>query len=444
MEKTQSTPALIRNLEAMNQLLDGMPPGMVEAKRYIARTARWEPAPQVLQCMVKIAADETEAGPRREIPRTLLALRTLVDPQFETVLDGDLPDMETFLNAAQVLNQLHHDLNKIEKELKSTLPDLSAEDREYLSTIHKALAPSRKKFLIAGTLARAARLPENPETTDRYAGLCRQGRDAAALLHLIQTDLESWEERNGDENLRNRIWAALELDRNAYKLLSSALSEAKDRAFAEQRRADYEALDELQRELFTQYSRLSRTLTAGKEAPGEPSTDMGDLETSIAEAEAVAEAINEEKRQKQDLVENAVHGLKKSGTVRPAPPNFAAQEEKSRKNRIRIMMILVFVLAAAAVVVNVVLMPEKVVGQVLTPEQFQSAIPLQKTVPAVGLMAAETSDTLWSGWSERERVDLLDDLIRQAEAKGFTSLVLTSDAGRQLAFWQEGSEPKIF
>ncbi len=443
METSPVTPELSRNLETMNQLLDGLPPGMVEAKRYIAEAARWEPAPQVLQCMVKIADDEAEGGPRREIPRNLLALRTLADKRFTMILDGDPPDTETLLSSARILSRLHHDLNRIEKELKSSLPELSEEDRRYLSTIHKALAPPREKFLVAGTLARAARLPGDPET-DGTDDLCREGRHATALLRLIRSDLASWEECDGDESRRNRIWAALELDRNGYKPLSASLSEAKDRAFAEQRRADHVALDNLQRELFAEYSRLSRTLATGKHPVEERAPDLSGLESSIAEAEAAADAMNEERRHKRELVENAVHGLKTTEATRPVPPDFAARDERTRANRLRILVSLLCLLAVAAVAVNLALAPKKIVSPQLSPEEFHTAIPLQETVSAGTLMTARTSDSLWSGWSERERADLLDDLVRQAEAKGFTSLVLTSDTGRQLAFWQKGTEPQVY
>jgi hypothetical protein len=450
MENNPHTPELSHSRQEINQLLEAMPPGMVEAKRYITQETDREPAPQMLQCMVKIATDRSEAGPRREIPRKLLALRTLADQHFDTVLNGGTQDNASFLNAARILDQLQHDLDNIETEMNSVLVTLPEADRTFLTAIHKSLAPSSERFGVAKTLARAAGLPADLSGVVDSASP-RACREAAAFLRLMEADLAMWDNRTGlDIDDKVALWASLELDRSAYKPLSGALGDAKDQAFGEQRKADYDALSQLQRQLFSSYTRLTRILTAGMEAadvagvPDESTDQAAAVRARIAEAETAAEELNRKMEQQQDLMENAVSGLKQTESVQPVPMNIAKEEEQSRRKRVLMMCVLTVVLAAAAIVVNVILLPGSSGNQVLTPQEFESVMPLQAVTAAPGIMVAETSAELWAGWDAADRQQHFQDLVQRADTKGFNGLVLTSDTGQQLAFWQKGSDPRIF
>ena len=60
------------------------------------------------------------------------------------------------------------------------------------------------------------------------------------------------------------------------------------------------------------------------------------------------------------------------------------------------------------------------------------------------VMLAETSSGLWTMWNPAERQEHVQDLVRQAGQKGFSSLWLTDEIGRPLALWEQGSDPKLF
>jgi hypothetical protein len=108
------------------------------------------------------------------------------------------------------------------------------------------------------------------------------------------------------------------------------------------------------------------------------------------------------------------------------------------------MGVLTAVLAISAAAVNIYLFSGTATNQVLTPQEFESAMPLESVIAAPGIMVAETSAELWAGWDAADRQQHLQDLVQRADVKGFNGLVLTSDTGKQLAFWQKGSDPKIF
>ena len=439
---------------AVEQLLEEMPPNLVEARRYITRQTEREPEPRLLQCMVKIAGDPAEDGPRREIPRSLLTLRTVADDHLATMNGEGTASPESMLAAARALGFLEQDLDRIEKELAAALPRMEAEDQAYLNDLHQRLAPSREKLLTARVLARFFDLPSQPALPTDGGSPSRNG---AILLHLIGVDLAAWlgagapSERMQPEPSPSpdELWQRLEQDRTAYKAISRNLAAGKDTAFMQGPKPLYEALNDLQRNLFSAYSRLSQVLTAGKDAKAaergaggvEPNADMN---ASILAAEQAAEALRQANEQRREVMDDALRGVRESRTEAPRLLNYPEREEKERKRRVRGMVITCVVLAVAAVVVNLMLMPPGGPVVDLSPEEFSSAMPLKQATTAAEVMLAETGSGLWEGWNSADRQAHVKELVRQADQKGFSSLWLTDENGRQLAFWQQGSKPKLF
>ncbi|MBD3868062.1 MAG: hypothetical protein IFK94_08050 [Acidobacteria bacterium] len=431
----------------VERLLEEMPPSLVEAKRFITENGHMEPEPRILQCMVKIAGDPAEEGPRREIPRALLALRTVVDDQL-AIMNGDgSAAPETILAAAGVLFSLEQDLDRIEQDLAATVPQLAEDDKNYLNGLHQRLVPSREKMMTARMLARFFDLADYPALP---ADGGSPARDGAILLHLIGVDLAAWLNRQETaDGERETLWRNLENDRSAYKTVSRVLAASKDTAFVEGPKPLYEQLNDLQRNLFSAYSRLSQVVIAGKNAgdTGEAAGDKGsdlDLNASIAAAEQAAAAVNEAREQRRDVMDDALRGVRESRTTPPKLLNYLEREEKDRKRRLRVMGISCGVLAVAAVVVNLMLLPPSGPVVDLLPEEFSNAMPLKQATAAAEVMLAETSGDLWDMWNPAERKEHVKDLVRQAEEKGFSSLWLTDEAGRQLALWEQGSELKLF
>jgi hypothetical protein len=219
--------------------------------------------------------------------------------------------------------------------------------------------------------------------------------------------------------------------------------------FVEERKQEYESLNRLQRDLFSAYSRLSRVLTAGKDAAAERTAPAGTaseptIQANIAEAEQAAAAVNEENEQRRGVVDDALRGVRESRVASPKLLNYLEKEERDRKRRVRILSIASGVLAVAAVVVNLMLLAPGGSAVEMIPEEFIDAMPLTQATTAAEMMLAETGSDLWNVWSLDERQEHLRDLTRQAGLRGFTSLLLSDETGRQLAFWQQGSQPELF
>ena len=438
----------------IERLLEEMPPSLVEAKRFITENGHMEPEPRILQCMVKIAGDPAEEGPRREIPRSLLALRTVVDDQL-AIMNGDgSAAPESILAAAGVLFSLEQDLDRIEKDLADSRTTMAEDDKAYLDGLHQRLVPSREKLLAAQVLARFFQLPEPPE-------LPRDGgspvRDGVILLHLIGLDLAAWLTARGNAGPEDQgqlpalddLWLNLVNDRTAYKTVSEILAASKDTAFVQGPKPLFETLNNLQRNLFSAYSRLSQVVIAGKNAGGTAESAGGkgsdlDLNASIAAAEQAAAAVNEAREQQRDVMDDALRGVHQSRTAPPKLLNYLEREEKDRKRMLRLMGISCGVLAVAAVVVNLMLLPPSGPVVDLLPEEFSNSMPLKKATSAAEVMLAETSGDLWDMWNPAERKEHVQSLVRQADEKGFSSLWLTDETGRQLALWEQGSALQLF
>lgn len=442
--------------QVLEQLLARMPESLVEARRFIGQRFRREPEPGVLQCMVTIARDPAESGPRREVPRTLLTLRTVADDQLAVMNGEGTATPESLMAAARILIDLEQDLDRINRDLAEALPGLAAGDQEYINGLHQRLVPASDKIMAARVLTRFFDLADRPAL---HSDGGSSARDGAILLHLIGLDLAAWldacktdEGKQVDQDaVLDRLWESLEGDRAAYKLISKSLAASKDHAFVHGPKPLYEQLNTLQRNLFSAYSRLSQVLTAGKDSrvtgkePGGAGAGANaDVLAGITAAEQAAEALHQANEQRRELMDDALRGVHQSRAKTSKLPNYMEQQERSRKRRLLILSICCGVLAVVAVGVNLMLMPAGGPVVDLLPEEFRSAMPLKQATTAAEVMLAETTSDLWEAWTPAEREEHARDLARQAGEKGFTGLWLTDESGRQLAFWEQGKELKLF
>ena len=66
---------LLETRRHTDRVLDGMPDGRLEARRLITRELGFEPRPEVLQTIVRIATDASRNTDLQELSRQLLAIR---------------------------------------------------------------------------------------------------------------------------------------------------------------------------------------------------------------------------------------------------------------------------------------------------------------------------------------------------------------------------------
>ncbi len=433
----------------VEQLLENMPANLVEARRYITRETSREPEPQILQCMVKIAGDEAISGPRHEIPLSLLTLRSVADDQLSRFNGDGTTHPEGIREAAGILRSLEKHLILIEQDLATLLPVMEENDKKYLIGIHKRLIPSRERLLTAQVLSRFFELPERPELPQNCSV---EERDGTILLHLIGVDLTAWLETpvaaDGASSEREGLWTRLNDYRVAYKRISSNVAASKDTSFIAGRKREYEALNQLQRDLFSAYTRLTKVLIAARAAAaGTAAADTAsstNLQANIDEAEQAAAALNEANEQRREVMDDALRGVRESRVAPPKLRNYLNEEHRDGKQRVRILYTVCGVLAVAAVVVNLMLFAPRGADVEMIPEEFSDAMPLTQATKAADLMLAETDSELWNVWNLEERQEHVRSLTRQADVKGFTSLLLSDETGRQLVFWQQGSKPQLF
>lgn len=153
-------PALVVMLEEaerrVDRVLDDMPPAFVDARRLIGRELWPLPRPEVLQTIIKIAADKDAEGPRRNLPRRFLALRLVAEDLTRAFWDPMLLDPGAIWCRAEDLRAVVEAVERLEAVLEpgqGGSSDVAFEDRVYLKTVAHALAPRRELIAAAITLA---------------------------------------------------------------------------------------------------------------------------------------------------------------------------------------------------------------------------------------------------------------------------------------------------
>lgn len=183
----------------LDELLSRMPSSNLEARRLITRELHYEPRPEELQTIVRIAEDESEAGPCYELPRELLRTRLFVDRELRRMLDMKPLDAEALDTCAQTLSQLQDEVARLEMEL-GTFVDadkiISKKDREYILQMGSALSCSTDEMIACSTLASQmatmTRAEERDDLESETATLSSEQRNRfRSLMDPIAADRSS-------------------------------------------------------------------------------------------------------------------------------------------------------------------------------------------------------------------------------------------------------------
>jgi len=157
LEREPALVAMLAEAEArVDGVLDDMPEAFVDARRLIGRELWPLPRPEELQTIIKIASDKKAQGPRRDLPRRFLALRLVSEQLIRAYWDPMLLDPGAIWCRAEDLRTVVEAVERLEALLEpgqGASSDVAFEDRVYLKTVARALAPRRDLIGAAITLA---------------------------------------------------------------------------------------------------------------------------------------------------------------------------------------------------------------------------------------------------------------------------------------------------
>jgi hypothetical protein len=153
-------PALVAMLaeaeRKVERVLEDMPGAFVDSRRLIGRELWPLPRPEELQTIIKIAADKSAEGPRRDLPRRFLALRLVAEELTRAYWDPMLLDPGSIWCRAEDLRTVLEAVARLEGLLEPGprgASEVAFEDRVYIKTVAHALAPRRDLIGAAITLA---------------------------------------------------------------------------------------------------------------------------------------------------------------------------------------------------------------------------------------------------------------------------------------------------
>lgn len=251
----------------VDDVLADVPPSLLEARRMITRELRFEPRPEELQAIVRIAGFMSTAIVCYELPRQLLALRVLAERELNDCwgtrrlcadrLACNCRLIEDLLIAAE---QSHDDLAEGAEALRA----LADQERDFLRHVRDALVLPHDRLVASTVLAPRLELVAKqvasgniaetfPGLSDAEIEMFNQavlldeseqdgpGRvclDAVALRTLFEEYLAVWE-RSGDledaeliDRLHQGIREQLRQAETAYRVVNGRLQQQQDEAIS--------------------------------------------------------------------------------------------------------------------------------------------------------------------------------------------------------------------
>jgi hypothetical protein len=445
---------------AVEQSLGRMPDNLLEARRLITRELAFEPTPEELQAIVKIAGNAS--GPGSELPRRLLVLRILAEHELKALFGSRSLDAGSIERCTAVLPRLLRATEQAERAVIDTLDSVDAKDRESLEPVVQALRSPRDDLVAAQVLAPRLELLTRAVQENRVASVApslsageaawftaaagepvaadepsRAVLDALALRSVMQDDLVAWNaalERQADLETRQEILDRFDRDKTAYHVVSARVQEQHDTALAAGLDEFVTSIRQTQRSLFSVYLELSRALGTQAPADGDEPVSEEELRQKCLEAEVAGEQYRTEAEVKEELCTKALGDLEQPAKAVRADPRLP--DLRNEKRRVRILASVAAVLFVAVTGVYVFLPGGSTDAPAVLPQELSSAgVRVERLTPMGPLMFAEVSSVSWQQMAEDERRSHVAEMGRTASGRGFDLLHLVDEQARPVATW---------
>ena len=450
---------------------------LLEARRRITRDLHFEPRAEELQTIVAIAADESAAGSRHELPRRFLGLRFLADRQLKHVLETKTLDARTMSDSGEMLGELISAAQSLEAELDQAVKTdetLNQNDRDYLLKIGNTLSCSQDELIANSVLAhRLAELAESlaagnleemepslgEAEREQIAGFaaenitqesCRAALDAMAIRSSIERLLTAWRElekpSEDDDSRRaerNIVLGRLKQTMIALESVSTRLQTKRDAALV----ADIESLaGELQeagRGLFSiklQIAPILRDPYVDVDLDDESECDSGALREQLrASAAAEAEAEGGPRPETEgEIYLGALKGMqsRKETQREEFRKNQKQSSLERQRRRMKWMVAASVVLAITSAIVNFMIVP----GGGEPP-----AVPeLSGLSPTANVNKVETAGPImftqidgWNDLDENARMAQVDRMGEIISESGFQMMMVVDEHGQAAAAWDK-------
>jgi len=459
----------------VDQVLRSMPENSLEARRMITRDLRFEPRPEELQTIVKIAGVESDEPAVLELPRQMLALRVLAGRSLAEFWGPRELDPEKLRTSAGVLSELLGLAQQVDEAFDNLLDveqSIGPDDRDFLHGVRQVLSPKIEEVQAAVALApilqrlgqadsveevRSIAPALTAEEARMFAGNnigsiagpsspSRECLDALALRSLIQSDLAEWSSLSPESENVRQVQACiimierLKMDRIAYHVVSDRLQKLHDEALLMRLQEFAEEMSAIKRQLFSAYVKLAPIVRNSNplEAKLESGAGSCSIEEMLSEAavhEAAAAKTAAENQNTEEVCREALDEMSPGQRKRKAPMRgLGIGQRQSEQRR------LYGLLGVATLILTAVITVHKMVPKPPAPIQvgtmeFASAMILSEIKPVGSMMYAKVS--FWTQVKTEERLGKVEHLGELAAEKGFTAVYVVDEEGEPVARWSK-------
>lgn len=450
----------------VDDVLADVPQSLLEARRVLTRELEFEPRPEELQLIVKIAGFMSTSMACFEMPRQMLALRVLAEREWNRfsgsrhLEPAELSEVtETMASLLEAYERAVEDFT-VDSDAFATL---EPEEKSYLSHVRDALAIPVERLQSVSILAPRLELMAKqvasgnitetfPSLTEREVEMFNQavhleqesdatvGRvclDAVALRTIYEEFCDVWD-RSGYlddaeliEQLQREIREQLTQAETAYRVLGEKMQRQQDEAISA-------SLEEFAEEIRDSKSRLFEAYVESRPLLREPqAVEVGDgarsLEETLQEVDQVEQAVGKMKT-RDEIYLDALTNMRNSRAAERDQRLHPLERAKHRRRRRMLLMVATLgALAATSIGVHMVL-PKPLPDPV--------AVTLKEFPPAFAVIEAKPIGTmLYAKVTDWERLEVEKIRFRTAEigelalAKDLKMVYVVSDQGRPVAEW---------
>ena len=447
--------------QQLDLFLPKMPVNAPDARRAITREFSYEPTPEAMQTIVKIAEtirDSAEPDLQTSLFLQILPVKILAERTLTSLLESERLHPSSIASAAGLLADLLSLARENEARLRSAMENAKPEEYELLERVSGHLGPPARVTVAALTLAptlqalaqsaaegavgtafrsltaqeaaRFARAVEHPEDS---AGRDRNLLNALALRAMIHQHLDAWSEltRLGGGGpsmiaVRHGLFAQLHRDRDAYDYFSDRLRHELDAGLATGQTEAADELRKVQFDLVNTYRVLETVLAEGaSDGLGEPA----------AKPKAGKSA--------QEEIRLAVLAQLKS-RAESEDPHRGERDVGREQLRVKRLASVAGVLLIVAIAVNVLMWKGTSAPNPISPTDFNASPGLQEVTDLGPVLYSKVnSKWAWSTLSVTEKRERLAQLGLQGSARGFDMVILVDEGGRELAMWSVAGGTKL-
>ena len=453
----------------VDAVLAEVPASLLEARRLITREMQFEPRPEELQAIVRIANFTSTSVVCYELPRQMLALRVLAERELGNHLGERRLSAEKLARTAALIADLLEAFERSQSDSTAnieTMAQLTDEERSYLLYVEDVMALPKDKLEATTILVPRLELVAKQITTgnisETFPGLddheiemfnaavhledadqqgpSRACLEAVALRTIFEEYLSVWE-RSADledveliEQLQQSIRVQLCETETAYRVVNERLQVQQDEAISASLEEFANEVRTAKSKLFEVYIKAQPLLRKPQVVEFGPDGAGRSIAETLAEAEVADEHAGARKERSEDLYHDALTSLRQDRAAgRDMNMHPLAVAKRKYERRLWRMAGMIGILATVAIAVQWIL-PAPIPDPIsVSLKEFQPSLSIIDAKPIGSMLYVRVAD--WDNMSVESIRIRTSEIGELASKKGLSLAYVVSNEGQGLAEW---------